>query len=499
MTPRVRAIAGWLAWLLVTALPAGLAAQTFNSGSTGAQGPFPPTGTGAPPAGTTQYSLSLADGRLWYAPSWMPVELPNTPEGGFRDGVLNFTTFNVPTGISLYFYKNSTNTPVTILATGSVTISGTIDVSGAVAPTWGRPGTGGPGGFDGGAGGDGLTVALGGVGLGPGGGGPGSGTNGPGGGGGHGSSGATGYYSCGSFCTNGSGGATYGSAMLRPIVGGSGGGGGAGVVGSAVGGGGGGGGGAILIASSSSITVGTGAVIRANGGAGGPGTAASYSGGGGGSGGAIRLVAPTISGNGTLSAPGAYGTGSGGNGGSGRIRLEASTFSYAGSSSPLAVTSLPQPIYPSTGQPSLAITSIGGVVTPASPRGSVLGTPDIVLPAGTPNPVSVGISATNIPLGTAVQLTAAPQTGARTAATCTLLDGSQAASSCTASLNISLTLTSVLTASATFPLVASAEGPLYADGEEVRWVRVASVLGGGSSITYLTASGREVPALAVVR
>jgi hypothetical protein len=41
--------------------------------------------------------------------------------------------------------------------------------------------------------------------------------------------------------------------------------------------------------------------------------------------------------------------------------------------------------------------------------------------------------------------------------------------------------------------VASAgEGPVYAEGEEVTHVRVAAVFGGPSSVTYITASGREI-------
>ena len=101
-------------------------------------------------------------------------------------------------------------------------------------------------------------------------------------------------------------------------------------------------------------------------------------------------------------------------------------------------------------------------------------------------------------MGTTVQLTAAPQSGNRTSASCALLDGSLASSSCTASISIVLTQTNILTASAVFPLVASAgEGPIYAEGEEVKWVRVASTLGGPSTVTYITATGKEVPATAL--
>ncbi len=493
---RTRRVLGDLLLVGLLLLPTWVAAQTFSSGSTGAQGAFPPTGSDAPPAGTTQYSLNLADGKLWYAPSWTSVTLPNVPGGGFRDGVLNFTTFTLPANVSLYFYKNATNTPVTILTTGNVTLnsSSKIYVTGDAAQAYGRPGAGGPGGFAGAAGGDGLTTNTGGVGLGPGGGGGGSGSAAGGGGGGYGSNGATPPPVCGS-ASHGAGGASYGSALLRPIVGGSGGGGGSGNLGSTYGGGGGGGGGAILIASSTSITVNSQAGIYADGGQGGSG---SY-GGGGGSGGAIRLIAPTITMLGTLSAQGGYGGSScGGNGGTGRTRMEATTLNYSGSSTPLATTSLPQPVFPSSGQPALAITSIGGLSAPANPVGSVFATPDITLPVGTQNPVAVGLTASNVPLGTTVQVTATPQNGAKTTATCTLLDGTQASSTCTASITISLTQTNILTASATFPLVASAgSGPIYAEGEEVKWVRVASALGGPSTVTYITASGKEVPATAL--
>jgi hypothetical protein len=135
---------------------------------------------------------------------------------------------------------------------------------------------------------------------------------------------------------------------------------------------------------------------------------------------------------------------------------------------------------------------------PANPVGSVLGAPDVMLPVGTTNPVTVGLAASNVPMGTTVQLTATPQSGSKTTASCALLDGSQANSSCTASISIALTQTNILMASAVFPLVASAgDGPIYAEGEEVKWVRVASVLGGPSTVTYITATGKEVPATAL--
>jgi len=127
--------------------------------------------------------------------------------------------------------------------------------------------------------------------------------------------------------------------------------------------------------------------------------------------------------------------------------------------------------------------------------GSILAAPDILLPVGTTNPVTVTLTASNIPLGTSILVTATPQSGSKTSAISSGLAGTVASSTATATLTLSLTQVSVLTATATFPLVASAgTGPIYAEGEEVKWVRVSSTLGGSSRVVFITASGKEVPA-----
>src|SRR3989441_11751010 len=74
-------------------------AQTFSSGSTGADGAFSPTAN-------------------------ITVTLPPS-------GVVNYTTVNIPARVTVKFTRNTANTPVTVLASGDVTIAGTIDVSGA--------------------------------------------------------------------------------------------------------------------------------------------------------------------------------------------------------------------------------------------------------------------------------------------------------------------------------------------------------------------------------
>lgn len=443
-------------------------AQTFNSGSTGADGAFSPT---------TNTTLTLP-----------------------ANGVFNFTTINIPAGVTVTFARNAANTPVTLLATGNVTIAGTINLNGGsggngAVGTSSAPngGLGGPGGFDGGDGADGITSTTGGAGLGSGGGAGGQSPHGAGGGsfgtaGGSGGSGAI------------APGATYGIAALLPLIGGSGGGGGGAPFGITAGGGG-AGGGAILVASSGTITF-TG-TITAIGGKGADatfGNSREASAGGGGSGGAVRLVANTLTGSGgsitVTGGSGGFRSGAaqenGGSGGIGRIRVEASTntatITYA------QVPSIDKPgALALPGSPSLTITSVAGVAAPASPTGS-FSSPDISLPAGTANPMTIALAAVNIPLGTTVTVTVKPLDGAASSATSTALTGTLAASTATASLTIPTNQPSVISASATFTLAALPDaGPLFAQGKQVERIRVAAILGGLPTITYITRSGREVP------
>lgn len=183
--------------------------QTFSSGSTGVLGAFNPS------TDTT-------------------VTLP-------PDGVLHYTTVTIPNGVFVTFAPNAANTPVTLLATGDVTIAGVLDVRGRNPGQGGLPFTTptppGPGGFPGGV-------------AGIGGSGPGGGPTGP---------------------SQADRNATYGFpasfVSLIPLVGGSGGAGPNGNPATLAGGG--GGGGAIVIASSTRITLSGTGLILADGGAGG--------------------------------------------------------------------------------------------------------------------------------------------------------------------------------------------------------------------------------------
>ncbi len=219
------------------------------------------------------------------------------------DGRLNFTTITIHPGVGLTFTRNAANTPVYLLAQGDVLINGTITLSGEEGTPL-RGGFGGPGGFDGGM--PGISGGEPGDGYGPGAGRGGSadGTI-PGGGGAYANRGGQGFPTPSSR-----NGATYGSQLLLPLVGGSGGGGSPNRGGS-------GGGGAILIASSTRIELNS--SISSEGARSAEGVA------GAGSGGAIRLVAPVIAGTGGCSVDGGPNPilNTNNNGGAGRIRCDA--------------------------------------------------------------------------------------------------------------------------------------------------------------------------------
>jgi hypothetical protein len=379
---------------VVTGAVPGLA-QTFDSGSTGADGALNPT----------------ADTQL------------QVPAGG----VFNFTTVDIPSGVTVTFVPDAANSPVTLLASGNVTISGTISINGgngAGGGAGGLGGTGGPGGYRGGSGTDDATV-TGGYGLGPGGG---TGSIGP--------SGSAAFAGGGSFGTQANnGGPVYGNTVLLPLVGGSGGGGGAQTSGRH-GGGGGGGAGAILIGSSGDILIDATGKILAQGGNGGSASGVfGGGGGGGGSGGAIRMIATSITISGELNASGGtagIGVQEGYNGGLGRVRLEAFTLSAGGTITPSPSTGLPS-VLTLLNIPTLRITAIGGTSIDSPPQGA-LGGLDVQLPQQG-GPTDIQLTGSNIASGTQVTITAVPQKGAPVTATGTLT-GSAASTTATVSIQL---------------------------------------------------------------
>ena len=344
-----------------------------------------------------------ADGAL-NATASQTIQLPD-------NGQLNFTTINIGPGATITFLRNPANTPVYLLASGNVTIDGTIDVSGkpAMALRGGLPGPGGyaggmPG-VDGGVPGDGL--------------GPGAGLGGSADGtisGGGGAFGTRGGFGCSSAPPRN--GPTYGSQLLMPLVGGSGGGGGLVT-------GGGGGGGALLVAASTKITLN--GSIWAYGGSAGSASA------GGGSGGAVRLLAPMIEGNGSIAVDGNFGANGFGicvnAAGAGRVRcdmVERTGFNLTRTpdlaptpANPAAVPPTPAllgdvapfsidqylPITIPLNPPSLRLVSIGGIVVP--PDAAAGYTVTLPLNAAASQPVVVEASGFGASVDVTLKLTLA--------------------------------------------------------------------------------------------
>lgn len=481
--------------LSAVAILAMLATQAFafDSGSTGADGVFAPTVN-------------------------TEVQLPES-------GILNYASINIPTGVTVKFKRNTANTPVYLLVSGNVTISGKIDISGTNGADVGtagngnladdgNPGKGGPGGYDGGRGGlDDIqhrpNITNGGNGLGP--------------GGGYGAHGGIPANSVNPYCdfvnynnqwaarvgANAShsavGGAmaigyscpiapattttlisdaklavpAYGSSILQPLVGGSGGGGGAG--GSNFGGsGGGGGGGALLLAVSGTLNL-TG-TIEAKQGAYGNVAGTGVGGYGGyGSGGSVRIVATTMSGAGSIvtsTSSGAY---------LGRVRIEADNTTYSGTTYPTYVADTPAPVFLSN-VPSLKIVNVGGSAVPANPTGVA----DLTFPATLVNPVTISLTTTNVPVGNTVLVKVIPANGPAIEAVSPAITGTNASG--TASVSVSLPQgPSTLQAMTTYTVVVAMGEALshYAQNERVEKVQIIASLGGAGFAKLITVSGKE--------
>jgi hypothetical protein len=363
-----------LAIVIVSTTPR---AQSFSSGSDGSDGAL---------------TVAASQGTIIFDPRdtarWGRVL---DPDG---DGVYNFTTITIGLGTTLKLRGDKVNTPMYWLASGDVVITGILDLSGANGTTQSdlnvrrQVAVPGSGGYAGGARGFGAVAAT-----------PGSG---PGGGSG------------GVACTGlgavlcGKGGVFSGNRYLVPLVGGSGGEGALAADTWYYGGG--AGGGAILVASSTAITIA--GTIAANGGMGGTYGADidcnNYAMGGGGSGGAVRLVAPTLSGSGSMAVSGGCGRLAGMCGGSGWVRLEAynlgTSFHLTPSSS--AVTSgmpFSQSLRPIS---SIRVTAVDGIAIATNPSGSFVMPDATISKAG---PVNVDIQATGIPPGRVITLQVYPE------------------------------------------------------------------------------------------
>ena len=324
------------------------------------------------------------------------LDLP--PDGKFRCTSI----FVSPSG-TLKFKRNALNTPVYLLATSNVVIQGAIIVAGEDGVSGGA-GLGGPGGFDGGTASMGVGTPAG-DGLGPGKG-KGGDTSGD-------FATAPGSASYGSEPSGGPGltnrGVRYGNTFLVPIVGGSGGG-GATESGGGGGWGGGGGGGALMIASDTEIVLS--GLLLSNGGNGfRPESQASS---GGGSGGAIRIVAPKVSGNGTVHVGGgiagftSFGSYSSG---SGRIRIDTLDRSAMSSMSFIGAISIGRFMvaFPAI-IPRLDIIEAAGTLIPQGTNSDV----NVTLPLGSPTNQTVRIQARDFQGIVPISVVVTPENGPST-------------------------------------------------------------------------------------
>lgn len=444
---RISAIARTIAALALSAAPA---AAQYNSGSTGVNGVFPPAPV---PSGARYMLWDLKTGLIRYCSAYDTTLRLNTcttevstaqiggiPAGGPTNGIYQFSNVDLLNSpnfgvLDVYLTGYDSPVPLTILSQNSVHFravnlhveghNGSTTQSGVPPTGFGAPGgMPGPGGFAGGSGGKlGAPSTSGGAGFGP--------------GGGLGGVANVSGQAAGSDAT-----VTPVGTSLIPLAGGSGGGGGGAfdtVCGFRGGGaGGGGGGGAVLIAANVQIFFEAGGSINVRGGNGGDGC--STGDGGDGSGGAIRLVAPLISGNAQLLV------------GSGIVRIEGNSGALSGFIDTLRGTVLaaPQTAVPTTGFPTLRLTSVGGVAVGPNPTG-MISTPDVTFATAPSGPVTVNIAASNIPTGTVVKVRASPLVGAATLADSTALVGSPQASTATASLAIPAGA-GVITAATSFPV-----------------------------------------------
>jgi len=426
------------------------------------------------------------------------------------NGIYHFTSFDVqatPAAGNHFIVAvgGGPNMPLVILSKGDIHMSGAsgfttlLMVRGAdgqstnavnLAVTGGK---GGPGGFDGGGSGNGLpTPGDGNAGMGP-----------VGGAGGV-TAGQTLNAIWGALPLN-----TPANPSLTPLVGGSGGGGSAGIgvslsVGGVncggnplgyAGGGGGGGGGALLLAATGKVDLASGSRIEAQGGAGGSNGAtqcALY--GSGGAGGSVRIVATEFTGSGDIYLFGGTRVNGGDRAPGGLLRVESSFYTWtatpngASGGSTISFPTAPLPI----NLPTLQITSVAGSPAPASPAAGLVN-PDITFANAVSGPQQVQISASNVPLGTAVNVRVVPASGTPMTAVSSGLGGSVSASTATATVTLPPGA-GIITASATFnvsqlaALFPNATLPMV-NGEKPDRIEILAMADGTSRAYLLAASG----------
>lgn len=387
----IRIAKSWAYLLIIVLVLALNASAQFSSGSTGADGAL-------------DYSSLPSPSTVVFDPSRFNHSL--------GQNTYNFTTINVPAGITVVLSSQTLSGPVFWLAQGDVNINGVLLLNGQSGPVAGVntalriPTLPGPGGYPGGVGGKGSSPPQ--PGFGPGGGAAGINVG-----------------NQGDGRQFGLGGAFTGNSVLAPPIGGSGGGGGFCIDGTNFGPGGGGGGGALVIASSTSIFVrGT---IDARGGAAQGGCSITS---GGGAGGSVELAANSVSGSGSVFAGGGSAC-CGVQGGSGSIHFESVQLPVGINTDIPASQAAPGALFQPNLPVSIQVVNVGGVQIANLALGRFQN-PDIVI--NTSAPVTVTIQTTGIPPGTVLNLNIYSEDGSTQTVQTTPLQGTLQSATATASV-----------------------------------------------------------------
>jgi hypothetical protein len=146
----------------------------------------------------------------------------------------------------------------------------------------------------------------------------------------------------------------------------------------------------------------------------------------------VRLIANIISGTGSITAGGNYGS----SGGSGRIRFDTYQNSFGGNISGVFTQGYQPIIIPTSGQGvQLSIASVAGASISATPSGQLI-TPDAIISGQQANPISIVVNCSNLPLNTPITVTVNPATGSPVSAVGHNTTGTLASSTATVSLNM---------------------------------------------------------------
>lgn len=170
----------------------------------------------------------------------------------------------------------------------------------------------------------------------------------------------------------------------------------------------------------------------------------------------------------------------------GRIRIEAESITYSGTTSPAYTTDTPGPVFLSS-MPALRIASVAGVAVPANPTGQA----DVSLPTDVVNPVTVSFETVNVPTGNTILFKLVPAYGAPVEVLSAAIAGTTAAG--TASIQVSLPQgPSTLQATTTYTVVVAMGEALsvLAGNERVERVELMASLGGAGQAKLITVSGK---------